>query len=378
MRYLIQGLNALKMSTDRYEIKSDTREEFDLSDFHFTFDSIYLIKKIKKSQIPYIYDPNESKLLALDDSLFNENNYELLSASASTNFLWCLVSNKVDSKPVLLKYSGKELFSRIKISENTFKCQKDLVVLSTDVNTYIFENSLEGIKCLFELKDKKDLEKRILEQEAQLNENSTSSLQINKILINEKIKQFACGKEHVLMLTEKSNQVYSFGIGTKGQLGHSKIENCFEPKLIASLTSEIVTIPTGNIGWHSGALDKDGNCFLWGWNSHGQLGNLDNDSTFVSKPKELIVKDSLTDKKIKFKSISFGSRHTALVDIENNLFTFGWNKYGQLFEDLYVDNSDLEGEEALNVYEPVKVTEFENKVKNTKCGCWFTLISLED
>ena len=36
---------------------------------------------------------------------------------------------------------------------------------------------------------------------------------------------------------------------------------------------------------------------------------------------------------IKFRKVSLGTRHSSLIDCENNFYVFGWNKYGQLEAD---------------------------------------------
>jgi alpha-tubulin suppressor-like RCC1 family protein len=202
------------------------------------------------------------------------------------------------------------------------------------------------------------------DQELKLNENASSSLVLNKILINERIKQFSCGKEHVLLLGSQSKSVYSFGIGTKGQLGHDKIENCFEPLVVSGLRAEIEVISAGGCGWHSAAIDSNGDCYAWGWNSHGQLGVLNEEGAFVPKPTKLSVLNELSGDEVKFRRVAMGSKHTVVMDLGGSLYSFGWNKYKQLFE-------DDDGEEIEQIDEPLRLNEF--KVKDVKCGCWFTL-----
>jgi alpha-tubulin suppressor-like RCC1 family protein len=148
-------------------------------------------------------------------------------------------------------------------------------------------------------------------------------------------------------------------------LGHGKIENCYTPKQITGLNKKIIFVDCG--GWHSAAIDEENNVYLWGWNSSNQLGLVQEiNSVFVSIPTILIILNEFTNRTLKFKKLSLGSRHSVLVDLDNNLFTFGWNKYNQLFQD---ENEELEFEE------PTKVFEFEKKVKDIKCGCWFTILT---
>lgn len=193
------------------------------------------------------------------------------------------------------------------------------------------------------------------------------------------MSQFSSGKEHMLFLTT-SNKLYSFGIGTKGQLGIGKIENRYELTVIKP-PDNVTPVKIASGGWHSGFLDQNSDCYVWGWNLNGQVSVEDesqNDSVFVVTPTKLVVLDELSGKDVKFASISLGSRHSALIDLNGNLYTFGWNKYGQLFMDR--DESINEEDEMFNFDRPVKIDseEFDDKkVKRVKCGCWLTAISFD-
>ena len=269
----------------------------------------------------------------------------------------------------ILQYATLSLINRFKLNNLRYDKCDDLEIVATDINVYIFQNNETGLKCLHELKSRADMDKNLLDQESKLNENAVSSLELNKILIYEKIKQFSSGKEHVLLLGSRSRRVYSFGIGTKGQLGHTKIENCFQPMVIDSLKAEIESISTGNCGWHSAAIDTNGKCYIWGWNSHGQLG-IDDDSAFIPNPNKLCVLNELTGDEVKFKGLSMGSKHTVLMDLSGNMYFFGWNKYKQLYEP---DGDEIieEGEMINQIDDPLKSNQ--SKFKDVKCGCWFTL-----
>jgi len=124
------------------------------------------------------------------------------------------------------------------------------------------------------------------------------------------------------------------------------------------------------MGWHSGALDKQGRCYMWGWNSHGQIG-LKTDSVFVTSPERLVVfKNFLSSEEVAFKSLSLGSRHSVLLDEEGSVWTFGWNKYEQLLHERLANSGEEE-----NIEEATKVTTLSEKfVKEIKCGSWFNLI----
>ncbi|XP_014664090.1 PREDICTED: uncharacterized protein LOC106806607 isoform X2 [Priapulus caudatus] len=82
--------------------------------------------------------------------------------------------------------------------------------------------------------------------------------------------QVSCGKEHTLVLTD-TGLVYSFGLGSRGQLGHDSTDQEVQPKLVDALDGlKIIAVAAG--GWHSLALSDIGDVYTWGWNESGQLG----------------------------------------------------------------------------------------------------------
>ncbi|CAF0804880.1 unnamed protein product [Brachionus calyciflorus] len=354
---LVQGLDVFEMATEHLEIDSKIVEVTNLDNFYVTIESIYFIRDSK----PFIFDRIENNFTNLLD-----NNISIISASSNTNYFWCLISN--NSILELLQFSSDCLIEKTII--NNFLNKSDLVLISTDINTYIFQNDQNGLICLFELKNKADLGKKILTQEQNLNENSLSTIELNKILIDKKVKCFSSGKEHILALTETNSEVYSFGIGTKGQLGFGKIENRFQ---FTKIFNKAKYLCNGNIGWHSGLIDENHDCFLWGWNSNCQIDPI---SSIVPNPTKKSIKDDLTGREIKFRKISLGSKHTVLIDTQHNLYSFGWNKYNQLF----LENDGLNDldEDNFNVESPVKIIEFNEKVLDVKCGPWSTILLFKD
>ncbi|GFU25928.1 RCC1 domain-containing protein 1 [Nephila pilipes] len=147
------------------------------------------------------------------------------------------------------------------------------------------------------------------------------------------IKEIACGKEHVLLLSNFGT-LFSYGAGSRGQLGLGSIEGQEKPVLIEALEGlEIKTISAG--GWHSAAISSSGDLYMWGWNESGQLGlpcnelqgdkrSLEEIETICCLPKVIELDDEIV------KDVGCGSRHTAALTENNHLWTWGWNSYGQL------------------------------------------------
>jgi hypothetical protein len=393
MKIKFRGLYVTLRKSEEFEFEHPDETSTNLDAFYFTFESIYYLNEL--TNIPLILEiSNEEKSFKqLDEKIFDQSNNKLLSVCGSTNFLWCLIirNDEKNNGLCLLKYASCQLIETFPIPD--VANFNDLKLIATDVNVYLFENSeATGLKCVYELIKRSDINKKLLEKEFNLNEDSISSMPLNKILIHERIEQFFHGKEHLLMLTSKTKQIYSFGIGTKGQLGTSNIENCFMPILIEGLRGQkILSLPShgSGLGWHSGCLTQKGECFMWGWNCHEQLGvdqDEINSACCVSPIKLNIFNESEC---VKFKRLSLGANHSCLIDSDNYLYSFGWNKYSQLFlnkesckyeqieiakrsADCLNEENTLTEENLEKIEEPLKFTDF--KVLDVKCGFWSTLV----
>lgn len=87
-------------------------------------------------------------------------------------------------------------------------------------------------------------------------------------LTDKKVKIVECGFDHTVCVTE-DGEVYSWGHGKSGALGHGDFEKVIQPKKIEGLEN-IVKIDCGLD--YTVCMDKDGNLYSWGQNRYGQLG----------------------------------------------------------------------------------------------------------
>ncbi|CAH1170552.1 unnamed protein product [Phaedon cochleariae] len=182
--------------------------------------------------------------------------------------------------------------------------------------------------------------------------------------INPHIVDVKCGREHCLLL-DQFGTVYSFGRGSRGQLGHGKLDDEEEPVLVEALAGiKITQISAG--GWHSGALSQDGDLYIWGWNGNGQLGLCkrktddraaeDNSVSVMATPHVVDFEDSERN----VIKVACGGRHTLALLDNNHLFGCGWNKYKQL--------KNLE-DENISVF--TYLHDFEqDEVVDIACGPW--------
>ncbi|XP_038648648.1 probable E3 ubiquitin-protein ligase HERC3 isoform X2 [Scyliorhinus canicula] len=146
--------------------------------------------------------------------------------------------------------------------------------------------------------------------------------QSRQSLSEKNIIQVACGNNHSLALS-KDGQLFVWGQNTCGQLGiDTRGASRPVPQRMTSLTGMPVSQITAG-GEHSFALSLSGAVFGWGRNNRGQLGLKDTED----RHKPNYVKLLECKKTI---HISCGEEHTAVLTKDGLVLTFGAGSYGQL------------------------------------------------
>lgn len=136
---------------------------------------------------------------------------------------------------------------------------------------------------------------------------------------NKELVDVKTGNEHCLLL-DKTGNVFSFGNGSRGQLGHGTLDAEEEPRLVDFLAGlQVMQIAAGS--WHSCALTADGVLYVWGWNSDGQLGLPG--SVVIAVPTMMHKPDNVA-------FVAAGSRHTIISTSDKIVYGFGCNKFNQL------------------------------------------------
>ncbi|XP_068388862.1 X-linked retinitis pigmentosa GTPase regulator isoform X1 [Eschrichtius robustus] len=176
-----------------------------------------------------------------------------------------------------------------------------------------------------------------------------------KALKPEKVKFAACGRNHTLVSTE-GGKVYAAGGNTEGQLGLGDTEERNTFHLISFFTSQhkIKQLSAGSNT--SAALTEDGELFMWGDNSEGQIG-LQN-ITSICVPHQVTIGKPIS-------WISCGYYHSAFVTTEGELYTFGEPEYGKL---------GLPGKLLINHKVPQLVPGIPQKVIQVACGGGHTVV----
>lgn len=164
------------------------------------------------------------------------------------------------------------------------------------------------------------------------------------------LTEVACGRQHTLVLSKKK-QVFSFGLGVFGQLGHGKLKDQLLPAVIQSFIDRNIQIESIDCGaLHSVAISDKGIPYSWGHGEYGQHGGLENwsdwnvggdeafeDPLAPNKTSERQQKEFFHSiprilkslDKYAVKSISCGDMHTICLT-DQEAITWGWGANGCL------------------------------------------------
>ncbi|XP_028391847.1 RCC1 domain-containing protein 1-like [Dendronephthya gigantea] len=202
-----------------------------------------------------------------------------------------------------------------------------------------------------------------------IDSSKSSPLLFSPIQMKVKVDEVSCGKEHVLILNKTSGHVFSFGIGTRGQLGHGGVDEETIPRLIDALTGVHMNQVSAG-GWHSLALSNIGDIYAWGWNNHGQLGIT---CLPPEVPETFYTLPYIVDfpQEVSVNHVACGARHSGAVMSEprQSVLTWGWGKYGQLG---HGDDQDRNRPTVVEYFENI-----DGKILDMNCGPWQTIVTLE-
>jgi len=155
-----------------------------------------------------------------------------------------------------------------------------------------------------------------------------------------RVVSVSTGLDHSLAITE-DGEVWSWGYGGNGQLGHGDTDNQPYPKrVMGSLAGRDVVHVTG--GWsHSAAVTRDGTLHVWGGDSDGQLGLAESNGghggsgsgggggSIVTTPTALMGGIE-SPSGLVITGVSLGRVHSACVTSEGSLYTWGMGHKGRL------------------------------------------------
>jgi alpha-tubulin suppressor-like RCC1 family protein len=179
---------------------------------------------------------------------------------------------------------------------------------------------------------------------------------------SDSFESIACGQRHVLLLS-KAGRVYSFGDGSKGQLGHGDLTDVWNDCQLIQALDGVCVLQVAAGSWHSIALTEFGDVYCWGTNECGQLGVISSVPTAIATLPTLI---SASDQ-LHFVQIACGSRHSMAITDQGHLWAWGWNKYGQCALPTSVESANA----------PTRVSlPSTGKAVAIKCKYWASLVMI--
>eukprot|EP00026_Physarum_polycephalum_P001398 Phypoly_transcript_01399.p1 GENE.Phypoly_transcript_01399~~Phypoly_transcript_01399.p1 ORF type:complete len:917 (+),score=105.43 Phypoly_transcript_01399:210-2960(+) len=136
---------------------------------------------------------------------------------------------------------------------------------------------------------------------------------------NTKVNDVAAGDNFSIVCTE-GGEVWTWGEGSGGKLGHGDQKDQREPMLVAGLKGKhIIQVAAGEK--HSVALSKDGEVYSWGSNTNSELGVEGN--PLKCQPGALV---NLTN----VAQITCVKSSNFAITKDGDLFVWGQNTWGQL------------------------------------------------
>ena len=158
------------------------------------------------------------------------------------------------------------------------------------------------------------------------------STELNYIFLQKisdmKIKSAFCGNSHTVLIDFEDN-IWVFGDNEYGQLGLGDLTDRHVPSPLISCTGNKLKGRSASCGYgHTIIIDLEDNIWVFGDNQYGQLGLGDTTSC--------IIPILLTN--IKAKSVACGDHHSVITDLDDNIFVFGRNHVGQLGK---IENKDI-------------------------------------
>ncbi|XP_023713900.1 E3 ubiquitin-protein ligase HERC2 [Cryptotermes secundus] len=139
---------------------------------------------------------------------------------------------------------------------------------------------------------------------------------IKKVAVNS-------GGKHCLALSAEG-EVYSWGEGDDGKLGHGNRSSCERPRVIEALRGkEIIDIACG--GAHSAAITSNRDVYTWGKGRYGRLGHGDSEDQLKPKLVEALLSYRVMDI-----ACGSGDAQTLCITDDDNVWSWGDGDYGKL------------------------------------------------
>lgn len=136
------------------------------------------------------------------------------------------------------------------------------------------------------------------------------------------VRHVVCGGHYSCAVSE-GGEVYTWGCGKDGQLGHGDTKDIYTPKALRTLQSKLIR----NISCaehHAAAASESGVLYTWGKGQNGRLGHGSSENELFPKPVDALVGNHVIQ-------VSCGDFHTACVTLNpSHVYTWGLGLSGRL------------------------------------------------
>lgn len=141
-------------------------------------------------------------------------------------------------------------------------------------------------------------------------------------LRNAHVRHVACSGHYSCAVAE-SGDVYTWGYGKDGQLGHGDTKDVHMPKAVRGLQSKLIR-HVSCAEHHAAAVSETGILYTWGRGQNGRLGHGGQDNELLPKAVEALVGQHVVQ-------VSCGDFHTACVILNPmHVYTWGLGLSGRL------------------------------------------------
>ncbi|GBG32684.1 Serine/threonine-protein kinase Nek8 [Hondaea fermentalgiana] len=135
------------------------------------------------------------------------------------------------------------------------------------------------------------------------------------------ITHIACGTDHTLCV-DRDGDVWTWGIGSYGNLGHGGNKNEPEPRPVEALRGKVTRMLAGGAK-HSACVTTKGEVYTWGHGDKGRLGNGVQRGTSIPELVEALQHEFCV-------FVECGEANTAAISDGGALWTWGAGSYGRL------------------------------------------------